>query len=64
MEKYKRSYYVPKKLVTAFDAECRKSGYVREKVVAAAILKFLDAKPNERMQMFDRLDRFVTGKKR
>ena len=64
MEKSKRSYFLPKKLVTAFHAECRKSGYVKEKVVAAAILKFLDADPNGRAQMFDRVDRLVTGKKK
>ena len=64
MEKYKRSYYLPKKLATEFHTECSKSGYVKEKVVAAAMLNFLDADPNGRTQMFDRLDRFVTGKKR
>ena len=38
MDKPKRSYYLPTKLVTAFDKECSKSGYVKEKVVAAAML--------------------------
>jgi len=61
-EKPKRSYYLPGKLVTAFDKECSKSGYVKEKVVAAAILCFLDAGPEARSKMFDRLDLFLRGK--
>jgi hypothetical protein len=64
MEKPKRSYYLPKKLVDAFDKECRKSGYVKEKVVAAAMLMFLDSDPNDRAKMFDRMDKFISGKKK
>jgi len=63
MEKPKRSYYLPAKLVTAFDKECSKSGYVKEKVVAAAMLSFLDSNPTARQKMFDRLDSFQRSKK-
>jgi len=64
MEKPKRSYYLPTKLVSAFDRECAKSGYVKEKVVAAAMLSFLDSTPDLRSSMFERLDGFLRGKKR
>lgn len=64
MEKPKRSYYLPNKLVAAFDRECSKSGYVKEKVVAAAMLSFLDSAPEHRSVMFERLDGFLRGKKR
>ena len=63
MEKPKRSYYLPGKLVLAFDKECSKSGYVKEKVVAAAMLAFLDSNPDTRSKMFDRLDNFLKSKK-
>lgn len=62
MEKPKRSYYLPGKLVTTFDKECAKSGYVKEKVVAAAMLAFLDATPELRSKMFERLDGFLRTK--
>ncbi|HOW70254.1 MAG TPA: hypothetical protein PKY77_06585 [Phycisphaerae bacterium] len=61
-EKPKRSYYLPGKLVTTFDKECAKSGYVKEKVVAAAMLAFLDAGAESRSKMFERLDLFLHGK--
>lgn len=64
MEKPKRSYYLPAKLVAAFDRECSKSGFVKEKVVAAAMLSFLDSNPEHRNAMFERLDVFIRGKKR
>jgi hypothetical protein len=64
MEKPKRSYYLPFKLVSAFDKECSKSGYVKEKVVAAAMLSFLDSPPDLRSTMFDRLDVFLRGRKK
>ena len=64
MVKPKRSYYLPGKLVDAFDKECAKSGYVKEKVVAAAMLAFLDSSPNERSKMFNRMDSFVSSKKK
>jgi hypothetical protein len=64
MEKPKRSYYLPGKLVNAFDKECAKSGYVKEKVVAAAMLSFLDSGPEVRSKMFDRLDNFLRGKRK
>ena len=63
MEKPNRSYYLPAKLVTAFDKECSKSGYVKEKVVAAAMLCFLDSNPVARQKTFDRLDSFQRSKK-
>ncbi len=63
MEKPKRSYYLPGKLVVAFDKECAKSGYVKEKVVAAAMLSFLDGSPENRSRMFERLDSFLKSKK-
>lgn len=62
MEKPKRSYYLPGKLVGTFDKECAKSGYVKEKVVAAAMLAFLDAAPEVRSKMFERLDSFLKTK--
>ncbi len=62
MDKPKRSYYLPGKLVSAFDKECSKSGYVKEKVVAAAMLSFLNSNPDTRSKMFDRLDGFLKGK--
>jgi hypothetical protein len=64
MQKPKRSYYLPKKLVAAFDRECSKSGYVKEKVVAAAMLSFLHSNPENRSGMFDELDVFLKGKER
>lgn len=57
--KTKRSYFLPGKLVSAFDKECQKSGYVREKVVAAAIFEFLQSDPKARAGMFERLAGFV-----
>ena len=63
MDKPKRSYYLPGKLVNAFDKDVEKSGYVREKVVAAALLAFLDSDAVTRAKMFDRLDSFVNTKK-
>ena len=64
MDKPKRSYYLPGKLVAAFDKECSKSGYVKEKVVAAAMLSFLDGSPDARSKMFDQLDSFLRGKRK
>lgn len=63
MDKPKRSYYLPGKLVAAFDKECGKSGYVKEKVVAAAMLAFLDSNPESRSKMFEKLDTFLKAKK-
>lgn len=60
MDKPKRSYYLPGKLVTSFDKECSKAGYVKEKVVAAAMLEFLNANPDARAAMFDQLDKFLS----
>ena len=63
MGKSKRSYFLPGKLVTAFDKECKKFGYVREKVVAASLQNFLDSDAVARAKMFERLSVFVGGKK-
>ena len=64
MSKSKRSYFLPTKLVQVFDKECKKGGYVRERVVAAAIANFLKASPNDRHGMFMELDDLVNkGKK-
>jgi hypothetical protein len=60
MDKTKRSYFLPSKLVTTFDKECKKGGYVRERVVAAAVNNFLNASPNDRHKMFLQLDSFLT----
>ena len=62
MEKDKRSYFLPDKLVAAFDKEAKKQGYVREKVIAAAIANFLRSDPNTRARMFEDLDKLVSGK--
>ena len=62
MEKDKRSYYLPDELLAAFDKDADKQGYVREKVVAAAIAQFLRSSPDERAQMFEYLDKLVSGK--
>jgi hypothetical protein len=63
VDKPKRSYYLPAKLVNAFDKDVEKSGYVREKVVAAALLAFLDSDASTRARMLDRLDSFINSKK-
>jgi len=65
MEKSKRSYFLPGKLVTLFDKECKKGGYVRERVVAASLACFLKASPTQRNEMFIELDKIVSkGSKR
>ena len=64
MEKPKRSYYLPGKLVDVFDKDASKNGYVREKAVAAGMLHFLDSNPSERAKLFERLDSLVNGKKK
>jgi hypothetical protein len=62
MEKEKRSYFLPVKLLDAFDREAKKQGYVREKMVAAALAQFLRSGPNERAQMFENLDQMLKAK--
>ncbi len=62
MDKEKRSYFLPDKLVEAFDKEAKKQGYVREKVIAAAIAHFLRSGPVERAAMFEDLDKLVSSK--
>lgn len=56
MDKSKRSYFLPTKLLNLFDKECKKGGYVRERVVAAALATFMKASPDERHQMFQTLE--------
>jgi hypothetical protein len=62
MEKDKRSYFLPVKLVEALDKEAKKQGYVREKLIAASIAHFLRSGPNDRALMFEHLDKLVSGK--
>jgi metal-responsive CopG/Arc/MetJ family transcriptional regulator len=62
MDKHKRSYFLPNKLVEALDREAKKQGYVREKLIAAAIANFLRSGPTERAAMFEDLDKLVKGK--
>ncbi len=64
VEKPKRSYYLPGKLVDVFAKEASKNGYVKEKMVAAAMFEFLNSDPNARAQMFNRLDAFLAGMKK
>ena len=64
VEQIKRSYYLPQKLVDAFNKECGKFGYVREKVVACSIYRFLQSDPNTRAKMFDQLDNFLRSKRK
>lgn len=64
MAKTKRSYYLPGKLIKLFDRECQKYGYVREKVVAAAVYEFLTSTPIERHRMFASLDEMLSRKSR
>ena len=63
MDKMKRSYYLPAKLVQTFDKECTRSGYVRERVVAAAVYHFMTASANDRHAMLQDLDRLITSKR-
>jgi hypothetical protein len=62
MEKEKRSYFLPNKLVAAFDKEAAKQGFVREKVVAAAIAHFMRSSPEARAQMFEESNKFAGGR--
>ena len=64
MDKSKRSYFLPTKLVTLFDKECKRGGYVRERVVAAAVANFLKASPDARHKMFMELDATLTKRGR
>jgi hypothetical protein len=50
---------LPKRLVNDFDTECRRSGLVKERVVAAALLEFLRKDPNGRADMFAELAKYV-----
>ncbi len=62
MDKEKRSYFLPSKLVVAFDKEADKQGYVREKVVAAAIAHFMRGSPDVRAEMFEELNKLLAGR--
>jgi hypothetical protein len=59
----KRSYYLPKKLIDAFDKECRQHGFVRQRAAAAAIHTFLDASPDARQRMLDNLAKFLSARR-
>jgi hypothetical protein len=61
--KHKRSYYMPDKLIDLLEAECQKSGLVREKVIAAAALHFLKSGPEARADMFEELNKEISRKK-
>ncbi len=62
MEKEKRAYFLPVRLVEALDREAKKQGYVREKLIAAAIGQFIRSSPNDRARMFEDLDHFLKSK--
>jgi len=64
VDKPKRSYYLPGKLVDVFAKDAAKNGYVKEKMVAAAMLEFLNSSADARAKMFDRLDAFLASKKK
>ncbi len=64
MDKPKRSYYLPAKLIAAFDRECERMGLVKERVVAAAVLYFLEADAEPRQHMLEDLDAFIHGTRR
>ena len=64
VDQIKRSYYLPQKLIDTFNRECNKFGYVREKVVATSIYRFLQSDPNTRAKMFDQLDSFLRSKRK
>ena len=55
----KRAYYLPKKLLAAFDKECRREGLVRQRATAAGLWHFLQAPPDKRQAMFDNLAKFL-----
>jgi hypothetical protein len=59
MDKLKRSAVLRGKLVSILNKECEKSGYVREKVVPAAVFEFLQSNLNARTKMFELLTSFV-----
>lgn len=59
MDKPKRSYYLPAKVVAALDRETERLGLVKERVVAAAILHFLQSGPEPRHTMMEKLDAYL-----
>lgn len=63
MYKPKSTFYLPAKVIDALDKEAEKGGYVREKVVAASLMAFLNSSVDARSRMFDRLDSFLENKK-
>ena len=52
------------KLIKDFDKDCRMSGLVKERVVAAALLEFLRSNPTNRQQMFEHLAKYLGGGKK
>lgn len=59
MKELKRSYYLPVTWVDRFDDECQKSGFVRERILAAAVFHFLQSGANNRHDLFMNLDKFL-----
>jgi hypothetical protein len=64
VDKPKRSYYLPGKLVDVVAKDAAKSGYIKEKMVAAAMFEFLSSSPDARAKMFNRLESFLASKKK
>lgn len=64
MDKTKRSYFMPVKLVKLMDEECKRGGYIREAIVAASVPAFLEASPSQRQDMLERFHEFVTKRRR
>lgn len=60
MNKTKRSYFLPVKLIKLMDETCHRNGYVREAIVAASVHTFLKASPTQRQKMLDRFNEFIT----
>lgn len=61
MAKPNRSFYLPARLIAFFDREAERAGHVKQMMIAAAMLRFLESNPQERAQMFERLDSFLNG---
>ena len=64
MKKVKRSYYIPVRLIDHFDGECQRGGFVRERVVAAAVFNFLQSNANTRHAIFMDLDKFLKKRRK
>ena len=53
--KCKRSYCMPERLVDLLESQARESGMVREAMVAAGTLEFINKSANERSRMLKAL---------